>query len=216
MARRNDHSREEIREMALAAAEKIVAQQGLEGLTTRRVAQTIGYTAGTLYHVFANLDDLILQVNGRTLDRLYRHLEGVLTPDTPPRIGLIRLGEAYLSFANEESQAWEMVFKHRLPESERAPEWLREKVSRIFDRVESQLRPLAPERTPEEIGEAARALWGGVHGICILALTGNLDITGSESVERLTHSLISHYLDGFVAAKPRKTQTSLNHKPQTT
>jgi AcrR family transcriptional regulator len=203
MARRNDHSREEIREMALAAAEEIVAQQGFEGLSTRQVARDIGYAAGTLYHVFDNLDDLILQVNGRTLDRLYRRMEQSQAPSSSPRKGLMGLAKAYLGFASEETLAWEMVFKHRLPEFEKAPDWLREKVARIFELVESRLRPLAPGREPTEIAEAARALWGGVHGICILALTGSLDISGADSVERLTHSLIAHYLDGFVAAGHR-------------
>ena len=36
MARRNDHSRVEIREMALAAAEGLVDEAGLEGLSTRQ------------------------------------------------------------------------------------------------------------------------------------------------------------------------------------
>ena len=59
MARRSDHSREELREMALAATEEIIDQQGLAGLTARKVAAGIGYTVGTLYLVFRNLDDLI-------------------------------------------------------------------------------------------------------------------------------------------------------------
>ena len=71
MARRSDHSREELREMALSAAEQIVVEQGYEGLSARKVASAIGYTVGTLYLVFENIDDLILNINARTLDRLH-------------------------------------------------------------------------------------------------------------------------------------------------
>jgi hypothetical protein len=42
-------------------------------------------------------------------------------------------------------------------------------------------------------------IWGGVHGICILALTNTLGVAGVESVQELTESLISNYLDGFTA-----------------
>ena len=52
MARRSDHSREELREMAITAAEQIVVEQGYEGLSARKVAAAIGYTVGTLYLVF--------------------------------------------------------------------------------------------------------------------------------------------------------------------
>jgi len=202
MARRNDHSRDEIREMALAAAEEIVASQGMEGLSARRVAQTIGYTVGTLYHVFANLDDLIVQLNGRTLDQLHRHMLEGISPEASAYTTLQTLGDRYLRFASEETHRWEMVFKHRLPEERKAPAWLREKVSRTFALVETQLKALAPHRQTREITLAARALWGGVHGICILALTGNLGIAGVDSVAYLTHSLMDNYLAGFMASQP--------------
>ena len=74
MARRSDHSREELREMTLTAAENIVVEQGYEGLSARKVATAIGYTVGTLYLVFENLDDLILHINARTLDRLHARM----------------------------------------------------------------------------------------------------------------------------------------------
>ncbi len=74
MGRRSDHSREELGALALDAARKIVEQEGLRGLTARRVARDIGYTIGTIYNHFENLDDLIMQLNGQTLDSLYAAL----------------------------------------------------------------------------------------------------------------------------------------------
>ena len=74
MARRADHSREELCEIAMQAAERIVETDGLRALTARNVADAIGYSPGTLYNLFANLDELILQLNGRTLDALHDRL----------------------------------------------------------------------------------------------------------------------------------------------
>jgi len=65
--------------------------------------------------------------------------------------------------------------------------------------VEAGLEPLAGQRSGDEIAQAARALWGGVHGICILALSDTLGITGVDSVQHLTRSLIGNYLKGFVS-----------------
>lgn len=69
----------------------------------------------------------------------------------------------------------------------------------MFALVEEGIEPLAKDRSRQEITQAARALWGGVHGICILALTDNLGIAGVDSVQSLTQSLISNYLKGFTA-----------------
>ena len=60
MGRRADHSRDELFEMALSAAREIAEEDGLGGLTARRIAAKIGYSAGTLYNLFDDLDDLAL------------------------------------------------------------------------------------------------------------------------------------------------------------
>jgi len=203
MARRSDHSREELREMALSAAEQIVVEQGYEGLSARKVAAAIGYTVGTLYLVFENLDDLILQVNARTLDRLHAQMSESQGNSGDARDYLLHLGQAYIRFADDDPYRWEMVFKHRLSENRVLPAWYQEKITRMFALVEKGLEPLAKQRPQQEITQAAAALWGGVHGICILALTDKLGIAGVDSVQELTRSLISNYLKGFTADNTR-------------
>lgn len=197
MARRSDHSREELREMALSAAEQIVVEQGYQGLSARKVAAAIGYTVGTLYLVFENLDDLILHINARTLDRLHARMTESQANSGDASDYLLQLGEIYIRFANEDPHRWALVFEHRFSEERVAPAWYQEKIARMFAMVEEGLEPLANDRPRQEITQAARALWGGVHGICILALTDNLGIAGVESVQDLTQSLISNYLKGF-------------------
>ena len=197
MARRSDHSREELREMAISAAGQIVVEQGYEGLSARKVATAIGYTVGTLYLVFENLDDLILNVNARTLDRLHARMKESQTQCGNAGDCLLQLGQVYIRFADEDPHRWAMVFEHRLTDDQAAPAWYQEKIARMFALVEEGLQPLAGRHTRDEITQASRALWGGVHGICILALAGNLGIAGVESVQDLTRTLITNYLMGF-------------------
>ena len=199
MARRSDHSREELREMALSAAEQIVVEQGYRGLSARKVATAIGYTVGTLYLVFENLDDLILHINARTLDRLHARMTEIKTQCNDGSDYLLQLGEAYIAFADDDPHRWAMVFEHHFSDDRVVPAWYQEKIARMFAMVEEGLEPLANDRPQQEITQAARALWGGVHGICILALTENLGIVGVESVQGLTQSLISNYLKGFTS-----------------
>ena len=74
MARRSDHSRDELRKMTLNAAGRIIAERGLDGLSIRGIAQEIGYTSGTLYQLFRNLDDLIIATHILTLQDLHSEL----------------------------------------------------------------------------------------------------------------------------------------------
>jgi AcrR family transcriptional regulator len=152
----------------------------------------------TLYLVFENLDDLILQVNGRTLDRLYELIVEEQQDCADAQARLLQLGHSYIRFADNEPHAWQMIFEHRMADEREAPDWLRQKVARMFALVEERLAQLAAHRSQAEIAQAARALWGGVHGICILAINNTLGAAGVESVQAITHVLISNFLKGFV------------------
>ena len=184
--------------MALAAAEDIVATQGHQALSARKVAGAIGYTVGTLYLVFENLDDLILQVNGRTLDRLYALIVEDQRHCADAQACLLQLGHSYIRFADTEPHAWQMIFEHRLGEDRESPPWFQDKVAHMFALVEQRLAQLASHQSEKEIAQAARALWGGVHGICILAITHTLGAAGVDSVQAITHALMSNFIKGFV------------------
>lgn len=197
MARRKDHSREQLREMALTAAETLLDHEGATGLSTRKIAADMGYTVGSLYLVFQNLDDLVLQVNARTLAQLGAWLDLAAQRGTDARDHLVELGRAYLRFGTEYRGRWELIFSHRLTPDTPLPDWYRGRVVALFGRVEAQLAALAPERSREECALAARALWSGVHGVCLLALGDKLDIAGPTDAGKLTDSLILNYLAGW-------------------
>ncbi len=197
MARRGEHSRGEIRDMALEAAEQIILEQGHDGLTARKVASEIGYTVGTLYLVFKNLNDLIMHVNARTLDRLYQVMINSEIQNLTDKERLFRLGHTYVRFAYDDPHRWALIFEHRLPEGKPTPEWYSENIMRIFTVVEETLKPLAPNQSESEISQAARALWAGVHGICILGVTQKICDVGEGSVQDLARLLMVNYLSGF-------------------
>lgn len=74
MTRKAARNRDEIRLKVLDAAEAIVAAEGHAGLSARKVASAAGCAVGTIYLLFENRNDLVRQINGRTMDRLYDHL----------------------------------------------------------------------------------------------------------------------------------------------
>jgi AcrR family transcriptional regulator len=197
MARRSDHSRGQITEMALAAAETILVNEGLPALTARRIAQAIGYTVGTLYLVFENLDDLVLQVNGRTLDHLYGALSRAADAAPPGPARVEALAHGYLDYARAQHRRWSALFLHQLPAGQPFPAWYGAKIAAMFNLVEAALDGLSTGGGAPDLTIAARALWSGVHGICILDSTGRL---GPVAAQDLIDSLVSNYLRGLETA----------------
>jgi len=195
MARRSEHSREQLAEMVLQAAEHIVQREGFSGLSARKIATDIGYAVGTLYVVYENQDDIILHVNARTLDSLSAALREAISHCRQPRNGLLAMAHTYLSFSQSHSALWSMIFEHHLPETQIIPEWYQDKVESTMALVEAQLGELITK--PALRRYMAQALWSGVHGIAILSHSGQLDLRQPSQPAKLIDLLINTLMEGL-------------------
>ena len=194
MARRSDHSRDELYALALEAARNIAESEGLSGLTARRIARKIGYSAGTLYNHFENLDDLIVQLNARTLDALYETCVSE-RQNGDPEDTLRALARAYIGFTADHSNLWNVVIEHRLPAGTEPPDWYRDKVRQLLGLVEEALAPFFAPGDDNRRLQSARILWSGLYGMCTLASAGALAKT--ESVTAMADSLVTNYVAGL-------------------
>ncbi len=195
MARRADHTREELKELAIAAGQELIRREGLAGFSARKAASAFGYTVGTLYHVFGSYDDYLLHINARTLDRWYDEMQAAVKAHAGTA-AVHALAQAYIGFARANYHEWSALFAHRLAEGRDLPEWYAPRMTRFFTLTEQTLLPLVSGREAAAIG--ARVLWAGIHGICVLALSGKLDATGAGSAEALAHDLVGRYLQGLI------------------
>ena len=196
MARRSDHSRDELHRLALKAARSIVRKSGLRGLSTRQIATRMGYTPGTLYQVFADLDDLILQLNASTLRDLYEKCRQVDFSGSPEST-LRELARSYMAFVGSAPRLWSAIFEHSLPERKELPGWYREQVERLLSLAEHALVPLFPDDAERRHHEA-HVLWGALYGIASLAGAGKLTVAADPGA--LVDSLVSNYVAGLRTA----------------
>jgi len=205
MGRRNEHSREELKDLALRAAGDIVSESGAAQLSMREVARRIGYTVGALYIVFENLDDLIVNLNERTVIELRAALERIRGRAQQPAQNLRLLVAAYLGFALLHTARWRLVFEHRLPDGQKAPATYAGHTAAIFALVGRHLREAGVARDDASERELATALWSGAHGICMLAVTGKLQVVTQASVQRLLDVLLDRFL-ADVTPSPRASK----------
>ena len=194
MARRSDHTRDELHAMALAAAREIAEADGLQGVTARRVAARIGYSAGTLYNLFDSLDDLIVRLNGETLDALYEDLSATRVA-ADPETALLDLARGYLAFTRKHPRLWSLVFEHRLPEGQPLPDWHAEKILRLLALLERAQAPLFGAGEEGARHHSARVLWSSLHGMVSLESAGKLVAT--ETVEALVETLVVNFVSGL-------------------
>jgi len=197
MARRSEHSLEELKAMILDAAERIVTEEGFSALKVRKIAVEIGYTVGSIYMVFVNMADLIMHINARTLDAITAHL--VQVQESSPEQPIESLAMAYLNYASQNFNRWGQIFDYRFSEDAEIPEWYQKKVDNVFAPVEAQVAVLAPGLSEEHRKRVARALLCGIHGICVMSVTGQQDKTEIKEAEETIILLVRNFMRGWDA-----------------
>ena len=198
MGRRSEHSLDEIKAMALDAAAGILDEQGLSGLSTRHIAAKIGYTAGMLYQAFANLDDLVLQLNRRTIAGMGAALQGAQDPKASPAANVRALCKAYLAFGREHRPQWELLFQRQWPEGFVYPAWYVAEMGKSLTVFEHELgRLMGPKAPPHQVTLAGRSVWCAMHGIHALFASGRLERLGVSNLEELVNFQIEMVLKGL-------------------
>ena len=197
MARRSEHSQDEIKQMVLEAAEMIVVEEGFSQLKVRKIAMEIGYTVGSIYMVFDNMADLILHLKARVLSDMYQNLAFAIKANQPKEIMPV-LAKTYVVFACQNFNRWQMIFETSSNANENRPIWYQQKMDSIFNLIESQFQQLSSLSTDEQNKQAAHVFWGSLHGICHLSLKGQLDSAELNLTEKKLMLLVDNFIKGWM------------------
>ncbi len=99
-----------VRTAILAAARELFVQEGVAGLSMRRLAENIGYTPRTIYLYFTDKDDLLSELIEEELGHLADCLEAAFAKHRSPQRRLEAVAQAYVTFGLEHPQAYEAIF----------------------------------------------------------------------------------------------------------
>jgi AcrR family transcriptional regulator len=197
MGRRSTHTPQQLRELILDAAQEIIEVNGLAGLSAREIARRIGYSPGTIYNMFDNLDDVVLNVEARVLDALDKSLSDSQQEGGQADDRVVRIAHAYLAFTKQKPRLWNLLFEHHMPPGTELPSWYKQKLEGLMGHVEQALAPHFQPGTEADLQRASRVLWAGVHGITSLSTADKLSVVTSETAGRLIDDLVGTYLAGL-------------------
>lgn len=176
MARRSDHSREELERMIVIEGYRHMAEVGFAHFSAREVAKRIGYSIGTLYNVFGSYDRLVFAINTRTFqlwaDDMRARLDGV----AQDRIGVLVSG--YFAFAQANRNVWTAIYDHHMPPDEIVPDAQNAQRGALTDIVVQEIAAVLPRHSKAEAARLARSLVATVHGHCTFALNGSFALMG--------------------------------------
>lgn len=194
MARRKDHSPEELQDLVISSVLQFLQQQSAQTLSLRQIAKMVGYSPGTLINLFGSYAHLLLAVNAQTLDQISERLAQKLirAESLDAQLQLRLFAEEYLLFAQQHTYQWRLLFEHRLDEE--VPNWQQNRINQLFELIELRLSQLAPHANNLELQQASRTIWASVHGICMLEVDNKIFASADINGVSMIQSLIKHYL----------------------
>lgn len=196
MARRSTQGADDLRQLILTTAKNIIEEKGLPGLSAREIAGRIGYSPGTLYNVFRNLDDVLLTLQVELLDDIYTMLAAVPKSGSPER-QLNQLSEAYVDFAVRNRHMWNTLFSHKISPHTNVPHDMHSRLNEIVKLIREVVAPVMPGASTSEIDDMVRAAWSGVHGITAIAVTEKAPFITPANAVRYTQLLTDTFCSGL-------------------
>jgi AcrR family transcriptional regulator len=171
MSKKTEARRQQLRSRLIDAAERRVAEGGVDALRARELAAEAGCALGAIYTVFDDLTELALAVNGRTFRRLGAAVAEAVARqgEAAPGDQLVTMGCAYLHFAAANPKTWRAIFELKMTDADSVPGWYLEEMARLFALIAEPLSRLRPDLPPEDVQALTRALFSSVHGIVLLA-----------------------------------------------
>ena len=169
----------DLKNALIKAGVEILAKEGVDGLSLRKVAQHAGVSHSAPYSHFSDKQSLIAAISTEGFNQLYAELEAAVSPYSKnPKKQLIEGAKAYVRFAEDNTDTFKIMFSGVLEKEKDYPSFV-EISSKTFKLVVEVIQAcqnagILPTAPPELM---AVSVWGQIHGIVSLALEGQVSHT---------------------------------------
>lgn len=189
----------DLRSQLLHEAERLLAEDGLEKLSLRKLAERCGVSRMAPYHHFKDKHELLcaLACNG------FLALEQLLDSyppfdDTQGGDALLQFVLAYLHFACDAPERYDLMFGRQIWKLSQPTDELRQVAFHTFQRyADSASRFYADTQSPavSQPLRLAQASWATLHGLCRLLIDGiyvnhaDMEEVAAEAVQLMRQRL---------------------------
>lgn len=187
--------RESVRQRLSDAATAIYREQGLEAVSFRRLAESVGLSHTLPYLYFDNKDALLARMRQDGVVRFGVYLRGRERDGEPPQQRLQALIATCLDFVREQPADYLLIFSTQQPPPDRYPELLaarREVFDHLVDVVADCIAAGLLEGEPRQV---THGFWAALHGLMTLHVANQL--VHGYSMDQLVWPMIRQIF-GFV------------------
>lgn len=189
--------KERTRESILNAAHQLVLAKGIEKLSLREVARTVGFSPSSLYEYFDGKEEIIFALKLRASKMLYFAMKKA-SANLKPLPALAAMCGAYVNFAKTDPEDFVLLFCRSMSTRRtlKEPEIPSSGYALVLETVISGISKDQIKKTKNRSAEdMAYGLWALVHGMATLQTT---HLKGFEAnFENADREAISAFLKGL-------------------
>jgi len=172
---RTEEQVNEFREKILKETIKLLREEGMRGLTMRRLASRLGVKAVTIYSYYESKDHIYLAVLTKGFQLLYQDCAKAYDSESEPMARLKAMLRAYLDFGLNQSNFYNLMFTWHVPKyrdylgtpMEQSARYEFEESQKVYLFFIKAVRELVENFAPaeeEQIRSYIIYFWSALHG----------------------------------------------------
>nr|WP_321462912.1 TetR/AcrR family transcriptional regulator [uncultured Cohaesibacter sp.] len=170
----------------LEAAVALMREDGLKAVQIRTIASKAGYSVGSVYKHFPDIDALIIAVNGVTLTQMNELFSQSMQQSDDPLERLKMLARSYMHFAYSQPNLWRGLFEHHLPDDDAIPDEHKAQNVELLALIERELANISPTLDQEALSIRSRTCFAAVHGMVTFSMEGRfVGLSGQQLEDEL-------------------------------
>lgn len=203
VAERKERHKEELKREILLAAKALFLEQGYHSTSIRNIAEKIEYSPATVYLYYKDKDEIMHALHQEGFKMLLGYF-GTLASIQDPFERLVQMGYAYIKFALENPEVYNLIFVMEEPmhhvanckeldwdEGKGAFETLRQNV--IDCQQQGHFSGLEP-------GGLSLMIWSTMHGLCTLRSSGHLaHVSAACDIPEEVNTTMKHTYELFIS-----------------
>lgn len=196
-------NKDDIQENLIEIGRKIVQEKGPEFLTARKLSDASGYSVGTIYNQFGNMDNFVLVQNYLTLDALYHRFLEIEAKNSYEKLNAYV--HVFSNFVLQNKFLWHMLFQFHLNSTERnfSVTYLR-RISVMLMLLETNLKELFPELNIQKRHAFTEALWVSLFSLSSLLTTSAIESYIKMEPTKICELMLNTYLAGMKVSERLK------------
>jgi AcrR family transcriptional regulator len=183
--------KEETRSNILEAAYAIVKEEGWQGLSMRKIADKIEYTAPIIYEYFSNKDAILNELTGKGFIKLAKELQEARDKFEKPEEQLEAMWMAYWDFAFTDTEMYQVMFGVQMNCCSQQCS-AQERPYKLFTSVIAEIMKNS-NPTDEVIKQKYFTFFSVIHGLIAINI-----INKSEIMETINNQILKDAIGGII------------------